>query len=64
LEVTNPFTSDTPAALMLFMKAESVPVEKVTLRPAKACLSELSTTAVMSICVAPEEGICGLLISS
>jgi hypothetical protein len=65
LAVTNPFASDTPAAPMLLMKAVgSDPVENVTVRAETACLLALSTTAVRSICVAPEEGICGLLTSN
>jgi hypothetical protein len=66
LAVTIPFASDTPPALTLFVNAVSGSggVENVTVLPLTACLLALSTMAVRSTVLAPEEGICGLLTSN
>ena len=66
LAVTMPFASDTPLALMSLTNAVSVvaPVENVTVLPLIVCLVEVSTMAVRSTVLAPEEGICVVLVSN
>jgi len=63
LAVATPLTSDGPLTLLMYAVA-SLPGVKVTVLPWTVCLFASSTTAVRSIVVAPEEGICGLLTSS